>query len=44
MEDASINEFRSKVMNGEFVQTKESIQKLNIAEDQARNIEFFLYE
>jgi len=44
MEDAIINEFRIKVLSGDFSHVKEHIPQLKVTDDSARNIEYYLYE
>ena len=44
MEDSNVNEFRHRVMVGDFRNIKEPMSKLNMNEDQLRDIEYQIFE
>lgn len=44
MEDETVNDFRTRVMNGDFSNLNEAIKKFNMSEDQLKLIEYQLFE
>ncbi len=44
MEDNVVNDFRENVLAGHYTNLKEQINRMSISQEQARQIEYYLYE